>query len=108
MFSGYWGSLQGVERPEREVDRSYLSNAEFNEENYGCASSVCLFGMDRDNFTFLYLSLLLHSSVKHIKVTHSETLLHNICTGLEVTCFGLDSSHRQIYFYQKPVILDSS
>jgi hypothetical protein len=53
LFSGYQGSFDWVKPPEQEVDHSSSSSAEVkNEWNY-LSTPVCLYGVDRDNFTFL-------------------------------------------------------
>ena len=52
-FDGYRGPFPSVKRPGREVDGSPLSSAEVNNKwRYPTSlPSVCLHGVDRDNFT---------------------------------------------------------
>ena len=51
LFSGYRGSFPGVKLSGREVHHlSYIAEVK-NEWSCTSASSICLRGMDRDNFT---------------------------------------------------------
>ena len=55
LYSGVKGFFfPSVQRREREVNDSPASSAKVkNEWSYTSAPSLCLHGMDRDNFTFL-------------------------------------------------------
>jgi hypothetical protein len=48
----------GLKQPEHEKDYSPLSSAEVNKWSYTAAppSPKCVYGVDRGNFTFLYLA----------------------------------------------------
>jgi len=51
LFSGYRGAFPGVKLSGREVHHSpYVAEVK-NQWSYTSAPSVCLRGMDRDNFT---------------------------------------------------------
>jgi hypothetical protein len=50
----YWCSFLVIQQPGHEVDHSSLSVAEVkNECSYTCPHPVCLYGVGRDNCTFL-------------------------------------------------------
>jgi len=51
LVIGYQRSLQEVKWPSREVDHSVAEVK--NEWSYTSAPSICLYGMDRDNCTFI-------------------------------------------------------
>jgi hypothetical protein len=53
LFSGNRGSLRGSKVARREVDYSLPSSATVkNEWSYNPAPTICVCGVDRDNFTF--------------------------------------------------------
>jgi hypothetical protein len=54
-FNGYLGSFPVVQRTVREVDNPHPSNAEIkNEWSLTSASPLCLYGVDRGNFTYTF------------------------------------------------------
>jgi hypothetical protein len=60
LFGGYRGPFPGVKRPGLDVDHSAPSGVEVkNEWSYSSASSIRLYGADRDNFAFLRVYLYL-------------------------------------------------
>jgi len=49
------GSFPGVKQLGREVNHSFLSNAEVkNEWSYTSSPTVCLHGVERENFSFTF------------------------------------------------------
>ena len=61
LFDWYRGSFSGVRRPGCEFNQSASPSTEVrNEWGYGSAPSVCLQGLDKENFTIMYM---LHISV---------------------------------------------
>ena len=64
LFSGYRGSLVGRERPGHAADHSPSSRAEVkNRWRYNSTPPICLHGVDRENFTFIYVTR--HSPAHH-------------------------------------------
>lgn len=58
LFHWYRDSLQGVQRPEREVVYSLPSSYEVkNEWSHNSTPSICPYGTDRDKLTFLPCTL---------------------------------------------------
>jgi hypothetical protein len=55
LLNGYRGTFLGVKRPGREFNHSPPSTAEVNNDCYYISAyPVCLHGVDKENFTFLY------------------------------------------------------
>jgi hypothetical protein len=53
IFNGYRGSYPGVKRPGREVKSSPLFSAKVKSEwRYTYTATICLYSVDRENFTF--------------------------------------------------------
>jgi len=53
LFNVYCGSFPGVQQLEHDVDYSPPSNTKVKKKwSYTFTSSICLHGMDRDNFSF--------------------------------------------------------
>jgi hypothetical protein len=56
-FSGYWCSSRGIIQPGGDIDHSPLSSVKVtNGWRYISASPVCLNGLQRDNFIFIFSS----------------------------------------------------
>jgi len=55
LFKGHRISFQGVKLARRQVDCSSPTSAGVkNEWNYNSSPTICLLGVDRDNFTFTF------------------------------------------------------
>jgi hypothetical protein len=60
LSNGYWVSFPGVSKLKCEVDHSSPSSAEVkNEYSYTSTLPVCLYGVERDKFTFRVLTGIL-------------------------------------------------
>jgi hypothetical protein len=68
LFSGYRGSSPGVKRPGREVNHSPPSSDDVkNKWSYTSTALICLNNVDREKFTFSFLSRFA-TNVNEVKI----------------------------------------
>jgi len=86
LFNDYRGSFRGARLPWHEVNRSPPSGAEIkNEWSYNSTPPICLLGVDRENFTFIF-RLTLRQLLTN-KIRERERSLRNKIKDF-FTCHG--------------------